>query len=261
MRLFDAHAHLDFYANAPQVAAQAQACGLSLLACTVTPGGYLGAARDLAGAPGVHLAAGAHPWWVADGRVTERDVDALVAMLPGLRFVGEVGLDFSFAHVGEGTEGRQTAAFERIMRACAETSEPARPKVVSIHSVRSADVVLDVLERTGAGKACHCVFHWFSGRPEELWRAARMGCRFSFGERSLATRRGREYVREVPAELLLTETDLPEGEAVQGDAREIASSLERAVLEASELRDEDVGALALSNAHALLGDGEGGGTT
>ena len=182
----------------------------------------------------------------------EKDVDELVSMLPDLRFVGEVGLDFSPAHTGEGTRDAQVAAFERIMRACAETSDPARPKIISIHSVRSASVVLDVLERTGATRSCRCVFHWFSGRPEELWRAARLGCRFSFGELSLATRRGREYVREVPAELLLTETDLPAGEKVLGSAEEISSSLERAIAKASEVRGEDVAALAVANAAALL---------
>lgn len=252
MRLFDAHVHLDFYENAQQVATQAQELGLSLLACTVTPAGYLRATQELAGTRGVHLAAGAHPWWVADGRVGEKDVDALVSILPDLRFIGEVGLDFSPAHVGEGTQCVQVSSFERIMRACSETSDPACPKVVSIHSVRSADVVLDVLERTGAVRSCRCIFHWFSGRPEELWRAARMGCSFSFGEHSLATRRGREYVREVPSELLLTETDLPAGENVLGSAEEIASSLERAIAKASEVRGEDVGALARSNAAALL---------
>ncbi len=79
-----------------------------------------------------------------------------------------------------------------------------------------------------------------------------MGCYFSFGEHSLATRRGREYVREVPSELLLTETDLPAGENVLGSAEEIASSLERAIAKASEVRGEDVEALALANATALL---------
>jgi TatD DNase family protein len=252
MRLFDAHVHLDFYANAPQVASQAQELGLSLFACTVTPGGYLRASRELARERGVYLAAGAHPWWVSDGRIGEKDVDTLVSMLPGLRFVGEVGMDFSPAHVGEGTRDAQVLAFERIMRACAETSDPTHQKVVSIHSVRSADAVLDILEQTGAAKSCRCVFHWFSGRPEELWRAARMGCHFSFGELSLATRRGREYVREVPRELLLTETDLPAGEKVFGSAQEISLSLGRAIEKASEIRDEDVGALAASNAKALL---------
>lgn len=252
MRLFDAHVHLDFYADAPQVAAQAQELGLSFLACTVTPSGYRRAAQELEGSSGVHLAAGAHPWWVADGRVGEKDIGALVSTMPDLRFIGEVGLDFSPAHVGEGAQRVQVAALERIMRACAETSDPRCPKVASIHSVRSAGVVLDVLERTGAARSCRCVFHWFSGRPEELWRAARMGCYFSFGEHSLATRRGREYVREVPAELLLTETDLPAGENVVGSTEEIASSLERAIAMASKVRDEDVGALALANATVLL---------
>ena len=252
MRLFDARVHLDFYANAPQVAAQAQKLGLSLLACTVTPSGYRRAAQELEGSSGVHLAVGAHPWWVADGRVGEKDVDELVSMLPDLRFVGEVGLDFSPAHAGEETRDAQVSAFERIMRICAETSDPSCPKIVSIHSVRSTDVVLDVLERTGAVRSCRCIFHWFSGRPEELWRAARMGCHFSFGEHSLATRRGREYVREVPSELLLTETDLPAGEKVLGSAEEISSSLERAIAKASEVRGEDVAALAATNAAALL---------
>lgn len=45
MRLFDAHCHLDFMSNMEEVARDAAADGLHVLATTVTPQGYL-RARD-----------------------------------------------------------------------------------------------------------------------------------------------------------------------------------------------------------------------
>ena len=89
--------------------------------------------------------------------------------------------------------------------------------------------MLDALERTGTAEGCRCVLHWFSGSSDELWRAVRLGCLFSLGERALATRRGREYARVLPAERLLVETDLPEAAGSFAGAPDIVASLGRTV--------------------------------
>ena len=94
-----------------------------------------------------------------------------------------------------------------------------------------------------------------SGSSEELWRAARLGCRFSLGERSLATRRGREYARILPAELLLAETDLPETKGSTTGAAEVLAPLERTVSVVAAARgvsEEEVRRLFADNARALL---------
>ena len=117
--------------------------------------------------------------------------------------LGEVGLDF--APRRDGTQERQLAAFERVASACDQGG-----KVVSIHAVRAATQVLDVLERHRSCERNVCIIHWFSGTSDELTRAVRLGCRFSVGTRMLATKRGRAYVRAIPPDRLLLETDLPD---------------------------------------------------
>lgn len=247
--LFDAHVHLGWFTGPAAVARDAAAREVGMLAVTVTPDEYLRVRNALGAEKNVALAAGLHPWWVRNAR----DADALCELLPETRFVGEIGLDAAPRHAA--TWDAQLAAFERICAACAETSDPAAPKALSIHAVRCAGTVLDVLERTGAAESCRCILHWFSGSSEELWRAARLGCRFSLGERSLATRRGREYARVLPADLLLTETDLPEGEHSPSTADDIASSLDRAVTGIATARGvtrDDMADLIEANARALL---------
>lgn len=246
---FDAHIHLDWFLEPAGASRAAAEKDLGMLAVTVRPEGFLSCRQSLEGEKNVALAAGLHPWWVREAS----DADALCELLRSVRWVGEVGLDASPRHAA--TWDAQLAAFGKICETCAQTSSPDAPKALSIHAVRAAGPVLDVLERTGAASTCRCVLHWFSGSSEELWRAVDLGCLFSLGERSLATRRGREYARILPADRLLTETDLPEGEGSPATADDVISSLERTIaviaaargILASEVRD-----LVARNSEVLL---------
>lgn len=255
MRLFDAHCHLDFMSNMEEVARDAAADGLHVLATTVTPQGYLRAREALAGLPNVGVAVGAHPWWVADGRLSTADVEAAARLAGTTRLVGEVGMDFSPKHVPEGSKDVQRAAFRRICAAAATGSDPARPTVMSIHSVRSVAEVLDVLRATGCLERCRCVFHWFSGSSDELHAAVVAGCWFSVNPMMLRTRRGREYARQVPLRRLLTETDLPPGEDVPFSAAQIEAALQECLAGIAEARGCDAEGLAQAvcdNAERLL---------
>lgn len=245
----DMHDHLGWFRDPVAVARAAAARGLGMLAVTVTPEEFLQLRPRLAGIESVRLAVGLHPWWVRDAT----DADTLCELVGRARFVGEIGLDASPRR--SSNWDAQLAAFERICAACASTSVPPAPKVLSIHAVRAATAVLDVLERTGASERCRCVLHWFAGSSDELWRAVRLGCRFSLGERSLATRRGREYARILPADRLLTETDLPEGEGARSSASDVVASLERAVSSIAAARKtsvEEVRRIVSANGAELL---------
>lgn len=246
---WDMHCHLGWFEDPVRTARDAAAGGAGLFAVTVTPREYQDVAGLFQAEKYVRLGAGLHPWWVRDAA----DADSLLDLLPETRFVGEIGLDASARHVS--TWDAQLAAFERICATCAQTSDAAAPKVLSIHAVRSAGAVLDVLERTGAATSCRCVLHWFSGSSEELWRAVELGCSFSLGERALGTRRGREYARILPAERLLSETDLPESPNAPGGASAVLASLNRVVTSVAVVRDaspEEVRRLFAINAAALL---------
>lgn len=233
-RLVDMHCHLDLMANAEQVAADARARGIALFDTTVTPAGAGDAHGRFDRAPNVRVGAGLHPWWLADGRCDGTDADRTALLAARSRFVGEVGLDFSERHHGSRTA--QVAAFEFIMGACAERPVPGR--IISLHAVKSAQTVLDILERYDLTHSATCIFHWFSGTGDELVRARRLGCRFSVSERMLASRRGREYARQIPGDLLLLETDAPPELGAPYSAEAIEASLDTALDALAGLRGE-----------------------
>lgn len=235
---YDMHCHLGFAPDAAETARAGGAAGIGALSCTVTPGEYERLAPVLADDGNVRVALGAHPWWMADGRIGEAELDAFCALAPGVRFIGEIGLDFAGPRDTAESRARQTATFARILAACdgdtsaapgiagamgtrgtaaeidsSATAEapcaPAAPKLLSVHAVNSAGEVLDLMEAVHFTDRHRVVFHWFSGSSDDLQRALRAGCFFSVGPRMLASRRGREYARQIPLDRLLLETDMP----------------------------------------------------
>ena len=256
LALFDAHLHLDWFRDPAAAARELAQADAGAYAVTVTPAGFLAARPALAGCPNVRLAAGLHPWWLADGRCGPDDVEALCRLVAqGQRWVGEVGMDLSPRRLGVDGGAAQLEAFRRVCAASARASDPQVPTVLSIHAVRAAGAVLDVLDETGCAARCRCVLHWFSGTPEELRRALQLGLRVSLGERALSTRRGREHARVAPAWALLAETDLPPEPGWEAPAFDVAASLGRAteaLAAARGLSPADARALVLANARALL---------
>lgn len=173
------------------------------------------------------------------------ELDRLVWLIRDTPFVGEVGLDFALRH--EDTREEQIAAFDAALDACA-----AGGKVISIHAVRSAGTVLDMLEAHGTLDSNACILHWFSGTSDELTRAIRLGCFFSINPHMLATKRGRAYVRAIPRERLLLETDMPANEGAAYSIEEWEHDL-RAVLAAlADACNEDVDNLGEAIAQASL---------
>lgn len=222
--MFDAHGHWGFAPNGVAVARRALEAGQGVFSCTVEPTAYAVDRDAFSACSNVRVGLGLHPWFVEAGSAGASQIDAFRAQAAGVRFIGEVGLDFGRAHVD--SADAQLAAFSAVMEAVARGFH-----VVSIHAVRAATPVLDVLERTGALDSCACIFHWFSGTSQELVRARRAGCYFSVGARMLATRRGRAYASQMPLERLLVETDLPStaGERLEYDsyAQELTDTYEQ----------------------------------
>ena len=252
LRLWDAHVHLDFMRDPREIAREAEALGFGMFAVTVTPQGYQRVLPVLADAPNIALGVGLHPWWAADGRCGPDDAALAAELARTSRYVGEIGLDASPKHVPADSLPRQTAAFEQICSACGETSDPKKPKILSLHTVMAAEAALDILERTGCLANCRCVFHWFTGSNEALTRAMKAGCLFSVNEMMLRTRRGREYARQIPEDRLLLETDLPPGQDVPFHAELIRESLERTLGELEQIRGKALRETIRKNAAELL---------
>lgn len=255
LQSFDAHCHLDLMADPNTVAREAAAMGLGLFDCGVDPRDFATANKRASTSPNIIAGVGLHPWWIADGRCGTAEVDLLCELASRERFIGEVGLDFSprFAC----TEGIQTQAFERFCQTLSQS--PLHGRALSIHAVHAAGTALDILESNGLLKdipnSPTIIFHWFSGTSDELVRARSVGCYFSVNKRTLATKRGREYARQIPLDRLLLETDAPAEPDAETSAQQLIDSLIRASEVIAALKNcsaESVKSVVLENSRSIF---------
>ena len=249
---FDAHVHANLMDSPLNVARSSNEAGLGLFTCGVTPHDYLELAPQLT-QDNIRVGLGAHPWYISDGLVTEKDIELLLELMEQTPYVGEIGLDFSSRYCVDGLQELQVKAFTQICARAAKLSRNGQPRVLSMHTVKSVDAVLDILEQTGAAQACIPIIHWFSGSSDELQRAIKLGCWFSVGEMSLKTKRGREYAKVYPKDKLLTETDLPSSNQTDISAADIMDSLKRALSGLSEARGYSVQTEVMANAAGVFG--------
>ena len=255
LRLFDAHCHLDLMASPNAVAHKTAAMGLGLFDCGVDPRDFATANKRTSTSPNIVAGVGLHPWWIADGRCGAAEVDLLCELASQERFIGEIGLDFSSRFAG--TEGIQTQAFERLCQALSQ--HPLAGRVLSIHAVRAAGATLDILESSDLLKddpnSPTIIFHWFSGTSDELVRAHHAGSFFSINERMLATKRGREYARQIPLNRLLLETDAPAEQNKETTARQLVDSLARTsevVAAIKKCDTQSIKSAVLGNTHSIF---------
>lgn len=255
LQLFDAHCHLDLMSEPNAIVRETVTMGLGLFDCGVDPRDFATANKRASSSPNIIAGAGLHPWWIADGRCGAAEVDLLCEFASRERFIGEVGLDFSPRFTG--TEGIQMQAFGRLCQALSQHSIPRR--ALSVHAVRSAETVLDILETNSlfnnSPDSPAIIFHWFSGTSDELNRARNVGCYFSINERMLATKRGREYARQIPLDRLLLETDAPAEPQTDASAQQLADSLIRTSEIIAALKNcaaESVKSVVLRNSHSIF---------
>lgn len=196
--MIDFHCHLDLYPDPVAVAAGCRERGDYVLSVTTTPKAWRGTAALAKGSTRIRTALGLHPQLAHE---RHRELALFEAILPETRYVGEVGLD-GMPELRPHQEV-QRSCFERILCACAS----AGGRVLTVHSRRAAEAVLDAWERHPA--AGTMVLHWFTGSRRELERASTLGCWFSVGPAMVRSARGREMLSFMPQDRVLTETDGP----------------------------------------------------
>lgn len=254
-QLFDAHCHLDLMARPDAVADEATALGLVLFDCGVDPHDFARAKKRACGRSNIFAGIGLHPWWLADGRCGPAEVNLLCEVAAQERYIGEVGLDFSARFAG--SEPLQIQALDRLCDALVQS--PLAGCVISIHAVRSAGTVLDILESHGlltpSPDSPAIIFHWFSDTSNEFVRARSAGCYFSVNERMLASKRGREYARQIPLDRLLLETDAPAEPNTETSAQSLIRSLTRTSERIASLKKCDIKRIesaVLANARSVF---------
>ncbi len=179
--MIDFHCHLDLYPEPEREIEAAGKAGIYVLSVTTTPKAWRHTSRLANGQKRIRTALGLHP-------------------LPDARYVGEIGLD------GGGDAARQ-ADQSHVFRTILKMVDTAGGRIMTIHSRRAVDSVLDDLSRHPA--AGIPILHWFSGTIEQLNRAIALGCWFSVGPAMLRGKKGRLLAAAMPTDRVLTETDGP----------------------------------------------------
>ena len=242
-------------AHPDAVADEATTLDLVLFDCGVDPRDFARAKKRACNRSNIFAGIGLHPWWLADGRCGNAEINLLCEVAAQERLIGEVGLDFSARFAG--SEPLQVQAFDRLCDALVQ--HPLAGRVISIHAVRSAGTVLDVLGShellTPSPDSPAIIFHWFSDTSNEFVRARNAGCFFSVNERMLATKRGREYARQIPLDRLLLETDAPAEAQADINARQLITSLKsvsRHITELKKCAAEGVESIVLANSRSIF---------
>jgi len=232
--LVDLHCHLDLYPDHAAVVAECDRLKIFTLAVTTTPRAWPRNHELASATKHVRAALGLHPQLVKE---YANELSIWRDLLPRARYVGEVGLDAGRAYYA--SFDAQKTVFETILRDCAA----AGGKILTIHSVRTAKAVLDMIETFLPPARGSAVLHWFTGTKADAARAVKLGMYFSINREMLRNERHRELVSALPLDRLLTETD---GPFVQIDGRvarpsDVASTVDELArlrsISASELAD------------------------
>jgi TatD DNase family protein len=197
IELVDAHCHIDLFPNPARLVAEAEAARVHTIAVTNAPFVFAHTAALARGKVYVHAALGLHPELVGSHG---HEVSKIPALLEGVQFVGEVGLDYTTNDAA--LRAAQRRIFERVLECCAKTGD----KVLTVHSRRAAT---DVITAIGPKFPCKTILHWFTGTLKELERAINAGLYFSVNAAMIGTKNGSALIAAMPLDRVLTESDGP----------------------------------------------------
>ena len=111
--MIDFHCHLDLYPKPRQMVQECERRDLRVLSVTTTPSAWSGTSALATGSAGVRTALGLHPQLVHERK---HELALFEQLLPGARFVGEVGLDGAPEFRRHWAD--QVAVFESILALC-----------------------------------------------------------------------------------------------------------------------------------------------
>lgn len=228
--IYDAHCHLDLLDNMAGFIKEMQNSDISLFAVGTTPKAYDREVQFCRNNPHIKVGLGMHPQLISSGY---DDMRLFKKLFEKSHYIGEVGLDFSKEYIQ--TKEAQVHAFCDIVKLCEQNGE----KVVSVHSLKSANTVIEILREYRTQRSNKYILHWFTGTIPQLEKAIELGCYFSINPSMLKTKSGIEVIKIVPKNRMLLETDVPFTIKVQ-HVQEIEKELKKTVLKISEIVKTDM---------------------
>ncbi len=243
--LVDTHCHVDLYPDPAALVREIERRRVYTIAVTNTPSVFLRLCEIVGDSRHVRPALGLHPELATE---RQRELPQFETLLPRTRYVGEVGLDY------ETKVETDRATQRRVLGIIIEQCDSAGGKVVTVHSRRAAEDVVDAFGERFRGTY---ILHWYSGGVRALRRALNNGAFISVNPAMARSEKGRALITEMPRERVLTETDGPfvtVGQSASATAA-VPADVQRVVVELARLWGigaDEAGAIIYSNFSALL---------
>lgn len=210
--MIDSHCHLGdpaFAADLEDVVRRAREAGVTDGLCVLSYGDEAEAAqaaRVRASWPTLAFAIGVHPHQARAFAGREADiaasVGAAIASTPGVRAIGEIGLDY---HYDLSPRAVQREVFARQVELARDSGLP-----VVVHTREADEDTLRILRDDGGGRV-RGVLHCFSGTADLAEQALGLGFFLSFSGMVTFPKAGaiRDVAASVPPDRILVETDCP----------------------------------------------------
>lgn len=240
--IYDAHCHMDLMENMQEFINEIKSSNVSIFAVGTTPKAYERELQFCRSTQNVYVGLGMHPQLISSGY---DDWNLFADLIEKSHYIGEVGLDFSKEYVY--TKELQIKRFGDIIKLCEKYGD----KVISIHALKSANTVIDILNMYKRQKSNRYIFHWFTGTIPQLEKAIELGCYFSINPKMLKTKSGIEIVKRVSIDRILIESDAPFAVNIQ-HISEIEKELKRTLSVISDLVGFDAVNIIRENSQKLF---------
>ncbi len=142
---------------------------------------------------------GIHPWSAT--RYSYK-LGELVENINRSPMIGEIGLDHHFVEETEAYE-HQKKVLEFLLEAAGELR-----KIVNVYTKGAEEEVLTALREYNIERA---IIHWYSGPVKYIEHYLELGCHFTIGVEVLKNKKMQNFLKLIPDDRLLTETDNPGG--------------------------------------------------
>lgn len=193
MSLYDTHFHLDLQKDKQNALDCIISQKIYTIAMTNLPDLYRKGIEQYKNEY-VRIALGFHPELIHDFK---HQIPLMWDLVPTVRYIGEVGLDFS----NNSFVNEQVQFFTELIDKCKLTN-----KIVSIHSRKAGGKVLDIIGDSFSFKP---ILHWFSGTLKEAEIASQRGYYFSVNSSMVMTKKFSQLLEILPKDKILLETDSP----------------------------------------------------
>ena len=194
------HCHLDLMPSMKVIANKTLLNDINIITMTNTPKAYEKEIYLFDEYKNICVALGLHPQLVKDRYL---ELAIIKKYIKTANYIGEIGLDFGKQYYS--FQKKQIEVFDKIIYWCSLYGN----KVISIHSVKSDKMVMDILEKYNCTKNNICILHWFSGTINQLNRAIELGCYFSVNINMINSKNGQKILKKIPIDKILIESDAP----------------------------------------------------